>query len=86
MTVAQPFLTSHQLATAPSLCLDPDPHLGIIANNIARVTIPPPPVSLKRKAAALEQEEDDAEKTRRTKIAHFMDPRNHRSHGPKYVH
>ncbi|EIN09455.1 hypothetical protein PUNSTDRAFT_143012 [Punctularia strigosozonata HHB-11173 SS5] len=72
------------LATTPSLCLDPDPHLGRIANDIARVSAPSVPPSLKRKAAALEQEEDEAEKTRRIKVTQFMNPRLNRVHGPSY--
>ncbi|CAL1715167.1 unnamed protein product [Somion occarium] len=62
------------LATAPPLCLDPDPHLTRIANSIMRVSAPTPPVSLKRKAAVME-EEDELERARRAKIMQYMNPR-----------
>jgi transcription factor SPT20 len=72
------------LAIAPPLCLDPDPHLSRIANNILRVSMPTVPVSLKRKASVLDPEEDETDKARRAKLMQFMDPRQHRSHAPSY--
>lgn len=72
-----------KLATAPPLCLDPDPHLTRIANNILKASVPTTPISLKRKAAAMEQEEDETERARRAKIMQFMNPKNNRSSGPR---
>lgn len=74
-----------KVATAPPLCLDPDPHLTRIANNILRVSVPKTPPSLKRKAAAIEQEEEESDKARRMKISQYMNPRNNRSTPPTYV-
>ncbi|KAI0077762.1 hypothetical protein K474DRAFT_1620724 [Panus rudis PR-1116 ss-1] len=71
------------LATAPPLCLDPDPLLARAANSIMRVTAPAPPASLKRKAAVLEEEED-LERQRRAKIMQFMNPKLNRSALPSY--
>ena len=73
-----------QMATAPPLCLDPDPHLTRIANNVLRASIPTVPVSLKRKASALDAEEHESDKARRAKLMQYMNPRQHRSHAPKY--
>ncbi|KAF9499368.1 hypothetical protein BDN71DRAFT_1384099 [Pleurotus eryngii] len=73
------------LATAPPLCLDPNPHLTRIANHILRVSTPTVPLSLKRKAAELEREEDEVDKTRRHKLMSFMNPRPNTSHTQKYV-
>lgn len=74
----------YQMATAPPLCLDPNPHLTRIANNILRVSVPTTPASLKRKAAAMEMEEEDAERARRAKIMQFMNPKINRSTAPRY--
>jgi transcription factor SPT20 len=74
-----------QLATAPPLCLDPDPHVTRIANNILRVSHPGTPACLKRKAAALDPEEDETDKARRAKVMQFMNPRPLRTHGPRYA-
>ncbi|KAJ7663874.1 Spt20 family-domain-containing protein [Mycena polygramma] len=73
------------LATAPPLCLAPDPHLTRVANHVLRVSTPTVPISLKRKAAAMDPEEDEIEKARRTKIMQFMTPRPGRTHNQKYV-
>lgn len=74
------------MVTSPPLCLDPDPHLTRIANNVLRVSTPTVPVSLKRKAsAALDTVEDETDKAKRAKWMQFMNPRQHRSHAPKYV-
>ena len=73
------------MATAPPLCLDPDPHLTRIVNNVLRATVPPAPPSLKRKAAAMEMEEDEMERVRRAKIMQYMDPKPHRASVPRYV-
>ncbi|KII87461.1 hypothetical protein PLICRDRAFT_142760 [Plicaturopsis crispa FD-325 SS-3] len=72
------------LATAPPLCLAPDPHLTRIANSVLRVSTPTVPASLKRKAVALDPEEDETDKARRAKIIQFMNPRANRSHTPSY--
>ncbi|TFK39499.1 Spt20 family-domain-containing protein [Crucibulum laeve] len=72
------------LATAPPLCLDPDPHLTRIANHVLRVSTPTIPMSLKRKAAALEPEEDESGKARRAKIMSFMTRPPARAHTPRY--
>ncbi|KAI0796211.1 Spt20 family-domain-containing protein [Abortiporus biennis] len=72
------------MAAAPPLCLEPDPHLTRIANNVLRVSAPTTPASLKRKAAAMEVEEEETEKMRRTKIMQYMDPRAGRSSAPSY--
>ncbi|KAK0203109.1 Spt20 family-domain-containing protein [Desarmillaria ectypa] len=63
------------LATAPPLCLDPDPHLTRMVNHIVRVSTPTVPTSLKRKASAVDQEEDETDKARRAKIMQFMNSR-----------
>ncbi|KAI0339411.1 hypothetical protein BDW22DRAFT_1300501, partial [Trametopsis cervina] len=60
------------MATSPPLCLDPDPRLTRVANNMLRVSAPATPLSLKRKAAAMEQEEEESEKARRIKIMQYM--------------
>lgn len=66
---------SFQFATSPPLCLDPDPSLTRIVNNILRVSTPNIPNSLKRKAAAMtDVEEDETEKAKRAKIMQFMNP------------
>ncbi|KAF8826177.1 hypothetical protein HHX47_DHR6000341 [Lentinula edodes] len=62
------------LATSAPLCLDPNPHLSRIANNVLRVTTPSTPVSLKRKASALDAEKAEAEKARKEKIIGFLAP------------
>lgn len=74
----------YQLATSPPLCLDPDPHLTRIANNVLRVSTPTVPVSLKRKASAMDTEENDANRARRAKIMTFMTPRTNRAQ-PRYI-
>lgn len=76
-------LTALQLATAPPLCLDPDPHLTRVANHVLRVTTPTVPNSLKRKAVVLEPEEDENEKSRRAKIMAFGNPTRPKLHNPK---
>lgn len=63
------------LATSPPLCLDPDPHLARIANNVHRASVPPQPRALKRKAAAVEQEDEEVERARRAKLAQYMNPK-----------
>ncbi|TFK23191.1 hypothetical protein FA15DRAFT_670690 [Coprinopsis marcescibilis] len=63
------------LATAPPLCLDPNPHLTRIANHVLRASTPTVPMSLKRKATTSEPEEDESEKGRKAKIMAFMSPR-----------
>ncbi|CCM02580.1 uncharacterized protein FIBRA_04683 [Fibroporia radiculosa] len=63
------------LATSPPLCLDPDPHLVRVANNVLRASGPTTPLPLKRKAAVMEQEDDETEKARRAKLAQFMNPK-----------
>lgn len=67
------------MSTAPPLCLDPDPHLTRVANNVLRASIPSPPLSVKRKAAVMEQEDQETEKARRAKLAHFMSPKHTRT-------
>ncbi|KAJ4470176.1 Spt20 family-domain-containing protein [Lentinula aciculospora] len=62
------------LATSAPLCLDPDPHLSRIANDVLRITTPSTPVSLKRKASALDAEKVEAEKARKEKIIGFLAP------------
>jgi transcription factor SPT20 len=78
-----------QLATAPPLCLDPDPRLGKIANSLYRISLPrtPPPLRpKKRKANGLEStEEDEASWNRKAKIIRFMDPKPTRSATPSYA-
>lgn len=74
-----------KLATAPPLCLDPNPHLARIANATLRVTTPrvPQSLSLKRKSSALESSEvNESERARYAKIMQFMNPRAGRSHVP----
>lgn len=73
------------MSTAPPLCLEPDPRLARIANNVLRVSVPTTPVSLKRKAVAMEQEEEESEKARRVKIMQYMNPRVNRSTAPRFV-
>ncbi|ESK94931.1 saga complex subunit spt20 [Moniliophthora roreri MCA 2997] len=72
------------LATAPPLCLDPDPHLSRIANQILRVSTPNIPASLKRKAEVAEPEESKIDKAKKAKILQFWHPRLDRSHTPSY--
>ncbi|KAF9060734.1 Spt20 family-domain-containing protein, partial [Rhodocollybia butyracea] len=67
------------LATSAPLCLDPNPHLTRIANNVLRITTPPAPPSLKRKASTLDVEKDEAEKARKEKIMSFMAPSSPRA-------
>ncbi|KAI0064034.1 hypothetical protein BV25DRAFT_1801090 [Artomyces pyxidatus] len=82
------------VATAPPLCLDPDAHLGRVANSMVRVSTPRTPVPLrprKRKAAALDTTEiDEKAQARRAKIMQFMDPKRNRpnmpSCGPLSIH
>lgn len=74
-----------KVATAPPLCLDPDPHLTRMANHVLRVSVPKTPPSLKRKAAAMEQEEEESDKARRIKISQYMNPRNNRSTPHRYA-
>ncbi|KAJ3786475.1 Spt20 family-domain-containing protein, partial [Lentinula aff. detonsa] len=62
------------LATSAPLCLDPNPHLSRIANNVLRITTPSTTVSLKRKASALDAEKVEAEKARKEKIIGFLAP------------
>ncbi|KAA1468931.1 hypothetical protein DENSPDRAFT_549094 [Dentipellis sp. KUC8613] len=75
-------------ATAPPLCLDPDPRLGRIANKMLRVSAPRTPEPLrpkKRKAAAMDQPETDEESiARRAKLFQFMNPQRNRSATPTY--
>ncbi|KAK0444826.1 Spt20 family-domain-containing protein, partial [Armillaria borealis] len=73
------------LATAPPLCLDPDPHLTRMVNHIVRVSTPTVPTSLKRKASAVDQEEDETDKARRAKIMQFMNSRATRVPSAKYA-
>lgn len=68
------------MATAPPLCLDPDPHLVRAANNTLRVSVPTAPASLKRKASSMDPEETAHEKVRRAKIMQFMRPANSKLH------
>ncbi|KAJ7609066.1 Spt20 family-domain-containing protein [Roridomyces roridus] len=72
------------LATAPPLCLAPDPHLTRVVNHVLRVSTPTAPISLKRKAAAMDPEEDQLDKARRNKIMQFMNPRPGRTHTQSY--
>ncbi|KAK0497381.1 Spt20 family-domain-containing protein [Armillaria luteobubalina] len=74
-TCIMPPSHSQQLATAPPLCLDPDPDLTRMVNHIVRVSTPTIPTSLKRKASAVDQEEDETDKARRAKIMQFMNSR-----------
>ncbi|KAF9267157.1 hypothetical protein L218DRAFT_856547 [Marasmius fiardii PR-910] len=73
------------LATAPPLCLDPDPHLTRIANNVLRVSTPTEPALLKRKADVVEPEERETEKAKRAKIMQFGNPRLNRPYAPSYA-
>ncbi|KAI0048784.1 hypothetical protein FA95DRAFT_1490339 [Auriscalpium vulgare] len=77
------------MATSPPLCLDPDPHLGRVANSMFRVSAPRTPAALrprKRKAAAMEfSEADEREQARRAKILSYMDPKRNRSATPSCV-
>ncbi|KLO13248.1 hypothetical protein SCHPADRAFT_915317 [Schizopora paradoxa] len=74
------------LQTSHPLCLDPDPHLTRIVNNVLRVSTPNIPNSLKRKAASqADLEEDEAEKAKRAKLMQFMNPRAGRAINPTYV-
>ena len=73
----------NKLATSPPLCLDPDPHVTRIANNMLRVSAPATPALLKRKVVAIEPEEDESEKARRAKIMQYMNPRINRSTIPR---
>ncbi|KAI4294282.1 hypothetical protein K525DRAFT_213043 [Schizophyllum commune Loenen D] len=61
------------LATAPPLCLDPDPHLTRAVNATMKVSTPSTPTSLKRKASAALDAEDA--RARRAKVMQFMKPR-----------
>ncbi|TFY54843.1 hypothetical protein EVG20_g9544 [Dentipellis fragilis] len=76
------------VATAPPLCLDPDPRLGRMANKMLRVSAPRTPEPLrpkKRKAAAMDQPETDEESiARRAKLFQFMNPQRNRSATPTY--
>ncbi|KAG7085615.1 hypothetical protein E1B28_003164 [Marasmius oreades] len=72
------------LATAPPLCLDPDPHLTRIANHVLRVSTPTEPALLKRKADVVEPEERETEKAKRAKIMQFGNPRLNRPYAPSY--
>src|ERR1700722_9982763 len=74
-----------QLATAPPLCLDPDPHLTSIANHVLRVSMPNILTSLTRNTAAMDPAGDEFEKARRAKIMQFINPRPNRSGAPRYV-
>ncbi|PFH50991.1 hypothetical protein AMATHDRAFT_40421 [Amanita thiersii Skay4041] len=67
------------LATAPPLCLDPDPNLSRITNHVLRATMPTLPSSLKRKAAAMEPEDDENDKARKLKILQYMATRPNRT-------
>ncbi|KAF9558708.1 hypothetical protein CPC08DRAFT_736338 [Agrocybe pediades] len=72
------------LATSPPLCLDPDPHLTRIVNQVVRVSTPSTPLSLKRKASAMEQEENVQQKAKRERLMSFMAPGQIR-HAPRNV-
>ncbi|KAF7317684.1 hypothetical protein MKEN_00856100 [Mycena kentingensis (nom. inval.)] len=72
------------LATAPPLCLVPDPHLTRVVNHVMRVSTPTVPNSLKRKAAVMNPEEDEVEKARKMKVMQFMAPRPGRTHAQNY--
>ncbi|EKM50542.1 uncharacterized protein PHACADRAFT_213459 [Phanerochaete carnosa HHB-10118-sp] len=72
------------VATAPPLCLDPDPHLARMASHVLRVSVPKTPPSLKRKAAAMEHEEEESDKARRVKISQYLNPRHNRSTPSNY--
>lgn len=77
------FATVIKLATAHPLCLEPDPHLTRIVNNIIRVSTPTMPHSLKRKATAMvDVEEDETEKAKRAKVMQFMNPQANRGSMP----
>ncbi|VDC02670.1 unnamed protein product [Peniophora sp. CBMAI 1063] len=71
------------VATAPPLCLNPDPNLGRMANTMQRVSTPrtPPPLRpQKRKLEATEADERAA--ARKVKIAQYMDPTRTRTNKP----
>lgn len=71
------------MATSHPLCLEPDPHLTRIVNNVIRVSTPTMPNSLKRKAAPMvDVEEDEAEKAKRAKVLQFMNPQASRATMP----
>jgi len=78
-----PLLTPFELATTQPLCLDPDPHLTRIVNNVLRVSTPSMPLSLKRKSSAMGPEEDGPEKAKRERLLGFMAPRDNRLHAPR---
>ena len=73
------------MATSPPLCLDPDPHITRIINQVVRVSTPSMPPSLKRKSSAMEPEEDRPDKARKERTLGFMAPRDNRSSVPRYV-
>ncbi|KZV68778.1 hypothetical protein PENSPDRAFT_581945 [Peniophora sp. CONT] len=73
------------LATAPPLCLKPDPNLGRMANTMQRISTPrtPPPLRpQKRKLEATEADERAA--ARKVKILQYMDPQRNRASKPRY--
>ncbi|KAL0067009.1 Transcription factor spt20 [Marasmius tenuissimus] len=72
------------LATAPPLCLDPDPHLTRVANHVLRVSTPAEPALLKRKSEVMEPEERETDKAKRAKIMQFGNPRLNRPITPSY--
>ncbi|KDQ50742.1 hypothetical protein JAAARDRAFT_199735 [Jaapia argillacea MUCL 33604] len=72
------------LATAPPICLDPDPHLVRVANSVLKVSSPTVPASLKRKSSVMEPEEDETDIARRAKMSQYMNPRNNRPVTPSY--
>jgi len=71
------------MATSPPLCLDPDPHITRIINQVVRVSTPSMPPSLKRKSSAMEPEEDGPDKARKERTLGFMAPRDNRSSVPR---
>jgi hypothetical protein len=79
------YLTLFELATSQPLCLDPDPHLTRIVNNVLRVSTPSMPLSLKRRSSAMEPEEDGPERAKRERLLGFMAPRDNRLHAPRYI-
>lgn len=85
ISMERAFTSLSKVATAPPLCLNPDPHLTRMANHVLRVSVPKTPPSLKRKAAVMEHEEEERDKARRLKMSQFMNPRNNRATPPKYA-
>ncbi|KAI0027040.1 Spt20 family-domain-containing protein [Vararia minispora EC-137] len=74
------------LATAPPLCLHPDPHIGRMANSILRVSMPRTPPPLRPRKRKLESTEaDELARARKAKILQFMNPQRNRSATPRCV-